>query len=88
MLLINCYTCPIYKNKQIQAHDIRQNEVIKSYSKMPYDNINLFASYNNAVSEDDKQVYECEAEYIEQKWDEYVTNNACLYNDDYACLSF
>ena len=49
MLLINCYTCPIYKNKQIQAHDIRQNEVIKSYSKMPYDNINLFASYNNVV---------------------------------------
>ena len=49
MILINCYTCPIYKNKQIQAHDIRQNEVIKSYSKMPYDNINLFASYNNVV---------------------------------------
>ena len=40
------------------------------------------------LSEDDKQVYECEAEYIEQKWDEYVTNNACLYNDNYACLSF
>ena len=40
------------------------------------------------LSEDDKQVYECEAEYIEQKWDEYVTNNACLYNDNYACLGF
>ena len=40
------------------------------------------------LSDDDKQVYECEAEYIEQKWDEYVTNNACLYNDNYACLSF
>ena len=40
------------------------------------------------LSEDDKQVYECEAEYIEQKWDEYVTNNAALYNDSYACLSF
>ena len=38
------------------------------------------------LSEDDKQVYECEAEYIEQKWDEYVTNNATLYNDNYACL--
>ena len=41
--------------------------------------------------EDDKQFWldsECEAEYIEQKWDEYVTNNACLYNDNYACLSF
>ena len=40
------------------------------------------------LSDDDKQVYECEVEYIEQKWDEYVTNNACLYNDNYACLSF
>ena len=40
------------------------------------------------LSEDDKEYYECEAEYIEQKWDEYVTNNACLYNGNYACLSF
>ena len=40
------------------------------------------------LSEDDKEYYECEAEYIEQKWREYVTNNACLYNDNYACLSF
>ena len=40
------------------------------------------------LSEDDKEHYECEAEYIEQKWDEYVTNNACLYNDNYACLGF
>ena len=40
------------------------------------------------LSEDDKEYYECEAEYIEQKWDEYVTNNATLYNDNYACLGF
>ena len=40
------------------------------------------------LSDYDKEFYECEAEYIEQKWQEYVTNNACLYNDDYACLSF
>ena len=40
------------------------------------------------LSDDDKEFYECEAEYIEQKWGEYVTNNACLYNDNYACLSF
>ena len=40
------------------------------------------------LSEDDKEYYECEAEYIEQKWDEYVTNNARLYNDDHACLGF
>ena len=49
MLLINCYTCPQTKSKMVQAHDIRQNEVIKSYSKMPYDNINLFSGYNNNV---------------------------------------
>ena len=49
MLLINCYTCPVYKTKQIQAHDIRQNEIVKSYSKMAYDNISLFSSYNNVL---------------------------------------
>ena len=49
MLLINCYTCPVYKNKQIQAHDIRQNEVIKSYSKMPYENLSLFSDYNHVL---------------------------------------
>lgn len=40
------------------------------------------------LPEGGKECYECEAEYIEQKWREYVTNNACLYNDNYACLSF
>ena len=40
------------------------------------------------LSDDDKEFYECEAEYIEQKWGEYVTSNACLHNDNYACLSF
>ena len=49
MILINCYTCPIYKTKQIQAHDIRQNEVVKSYGKMPYGNINLFGDHNNVL---------------------------------------
>ena len=49
MLLINCYTCPQTKIKTIQAHDIRQNEIVKSYSKMPCDNINLFANYNNVL---------------------------------------
>ena len=49
MLLINCYTCPMFKTKQIQAHDIRQNEVIKSYSKMPYDNLSLFNGHNNVI---------------------------------------
>ena len=49
MLLINCYTCPVYKTKQIQAHDIRQNEVIKSYSKMPYDNLSLFSGHSNVL---------------------------------------
>ena len=47
MLLINCYTCPQTKTKTIQAHEIVNNEIKRSYSKMPYDNINLFANYNN-----------------------------------------
>ena len=49
MLLINCYTCPIYGNKQIQAHKIQRNKIVKSYSKMAYDNISLFQSYNNVL---------------------------------------
>ena len=49
MLLINCYTCPQTKIKTIQAHEIRQNEIVKSYSKMPYDNITLFSNYNNVL---------------------------------------
>lgn len=49
MLLINCYTCPQTKSKTMQAHEIRQNEIVKSYSKMNYDNINLFNSYNNVI---------------------------------------
>ena len=49
MLLINCYTCPVYKTKQIQAHDIRQNEIVKSYSKMTYDSISLFSNYSNVL---------------------------------------
>ena len=57
--------------------------VSKEYDKQYW----LDCEYEN-LSDDDKEFYECEAEYIEQKWDEYVTNNACLYNGEYACLSF
>lgn len=42
----------------------------------------------NSLSEDDKEYYECESEYIEQKWQGYCSKNAMLYNDEYACLSF
>ena len=49
MILINCYTCPVFKTKQIQAHDIRQNKIVKSYSKMPYDNLSLFQSYSSVL---------------------------------------
>ena len=49
MLLINCYTCPQTKTKTIQAHEIVNNEVKRSYSKMPYDNLNLFSNYTNAL---------------------------------------
>ena len=31
---------------------------------------------------------ELSEEEIDEKWLEYCQNNACLYNDDYACLSF
>lgn len=40
------------------------------------------------LSKDDKEYYECEEEYIEQKWQEYCSENAMLYNDEYACLGF
>ena len=49
MLLINCYTCPQKKNKLIQAHEIVNNEVKRSYDKMNYDNITLFSNYNNVL---------------------------------------
>ena len=49
MLLINCYTCPQTKIKTIQAHEIVNNEVKRSYSKMPHDNINLFTNYINVL---------------------------------------
>ena len=44
--------------------------------------------------EDDKKDWlDCDSEElsqdeIDEKWLDYVTNNACLYNDNYACLSF
>ena len=36
----------------------------------------------------EKDFYDSEDEYLANKWQEYVINNACLYNDNYACLSF
>ena len=48
----------------------------------------LDCEYDDLSDYDEEELYECEAEYIEQKWDEYVTNNAMLYNDNYACLGF
>ena len=44
--------------------------------------------------EDDKKYWlgcgsdELTDDEINEEWREYVTNNACLYNDEYACLSF
>ena len=49
MLLINCYTCPQTKTKTIQAHEIVNNEIKRSYNKMNYDNITLFSNYNNVI---------------------------------------
>ena len=67
----------------VDSYLINGEFVSKEYDKKHW----LDYEYEN-LSDDDKEFYECEAEYIEQKWDEYVTNNACLYNDNYACLSF
>ena len=47
----------------------------------------LDCEYEN-LSDDDKLHYECEAEYIEQKWQEHCSENAILYNDNYTCLGF
>ena len=47
----------------------------------------LDGEYEN-LPDCEKSFYDCEDEYIANKWLEYVTNNACLYNDNYACLSF
>ena len=49
MLLINCYTCPQTKIKTIQAHEIVNNEVKRSYNKMNYDDITLYSNYNNVL---------------------------------------
>ena len=44
--------------------------------------------------EDDKNWWlDCDSEElsqdeIDEKWLDYCQNKACLYNDDYACLSF
>ncbi len=44
--------------------------------------------------EDDKQYWlgngseELSEDEIGEEWLEYCQNNACLYNDNYACLSF
>ena len=49
MLLINKYTCPIYKKISIQAHEIQDGKVIKSFNKMNYDDLLLFCNYEQAL---------------------------------------
>ncbi len=49
MLLINKYTCPIYKKVSIQAHEIKDGQVIKSFNKMSYDDLPLFCNYKQAL---------------------------------------
>ena len=49
MLLINKYTCPIYKKVSIQAHEIQGDKVIKSFNKMSYDDLLLFCNYKQAL---------------------------------------
>ena len=40
------------------------------------------------LSEDEQEYYDSEGEYTEQKWQEYCSENAMLYNEEYACLGF
>ena len=49
MLLINKYTCPIYKKVSIQAHEIQNGKVIKSFNKMSYEDLLLFCNYKQAL---------------------------------------
>ena len=49
MLLINKYTCPIHKKVSIQAHEIQNGQVIKSFNKMSYDDLPLFGNYKQAL---------------------------------------
>ena len=49
MLLINKYTCPIYKKISIQAHEIQDGKVIKSFNKMNYEDLLLFCNYKQAL---------------------------------------
>ena len=49
MLLINKYTCPIFKKISIQAHEIQDGQVIKSFNKMSYDDLMLFCNYKQAL---------------------------------------
>ena len=49
MLLINKYTCPIHKKVSIQAHEIKDGQVIKSFNKMSYDDLLLFCNYKQAL---------------------------------------
>ena len=49
MLVINKYTCPIYKKVSIQAHEIKDGQVIKSFNKMSYDDLPLFCNYKQAL---------------------------------------
>ena len=49
MLLVNKYTCPIHKKVSIQAHEIQEGQVIKSFNKMSYDDLLLFCNYKQAL---------------------------------------
>ena len=49
MLLINKYNWPIFKKVSIQAHEIQDGQVIKSFNKMSYDDLMLFCNYKQAL---------------------------------------
>lgn len=49
MLIVNRYTCPIKGKVTIQAHEVIDGAVTKSYSKMSGDDLTLFSNYETLI---------------------------------------
>lgn len=49
MLIINRYTCPITGKVSIQAHEIKDFNLVKSYGKMTIDDITIFSRFENVL---------------------------------------
>ena len=84
------------------AHDLWQQALGKVEECGIGDNItspsifvdNYLINSEFVSKEDDKQLWlDCDCETlsekeIDEKWQEYCERNACLYNKNYACITF